>query len=165
METENLKKLSGRLLDIALGVTDLPSELVDQYREEFERRDYDVPPKSDIGARQSLSEDLSSVGTFLHSIIKRETGHAIPCPVCLQEIFALNKKTAEQAASDKETVVDGIHSRAWDHAGWQDKMKLAASFAVQAMTVGHVDAAKNIIGGWFDEAIEKGAVPAIKKKN
>tara|TARA_R110002110_G_scaffold22933_11_gene88264 strand:- start:6040 stop:6495 length:456 start_codon:yes stop_codon:yes gene_type:complete len=108
---------------------------------------------------------LSSVGNRLHEIIRRETGADIPCAACEKEINALNLLKVEEASLERDRVVDGIHSRAWEHAGWQDKLKLAASFAVQAMTVGHVDAAKDIIGGWFDEAVARGSRPMrVKKK-
>ena len=107
---------------------------------------------------------LSSVGDRLHEIIRRETGADIPCPACAKEIDALNLMTVDEARGERDRVVDGIYSRAWGHASWQDKIKLLADKALSVSTAGKVNVGKGIIGGWFDEAIETGAIPVTQKK-
>ncbi|MCP4783356.1 MAG: hypothetical protein GY878_07380 [Fuerstiella sp.] len=108
---------------------------------------------------------LSSVGNRLHEIIRRETGADIPCAACEKEINALNLMTAKEARGERERVVDGIYSRAWGHARWQDKIKLLADKALSVSTAGKVNVGKDIIGGWFDEAIEAGALRMRVKKH
>lgn len=108
---------------------------------------------------------LSSVGNRLHEIIRRETGADIPCAACEKEINALNLLKVEEASLERERVVDGIYNRAWGHARWQDKLKLLADKALSVSTAGKVNVGKDIIGGWFDEAVARGSRPMrVKKK-
>ena len=141
-------KLSGRILDVVTGRADIATADVITYRDRMLDSGVELPPLDATAA------PLSTVGTNLHIIIHRETGEDIPCEECSKEIAALDRMTVKEATAERQSVVDGIRSRAWDHAGWQDKLKLVADTAVTVASGGTVNVGKDIIGGWFDEAVK-----------
>lgn len=151
-------KLTGRALEIVTGRSELSVVDVSKYRDRFFASGVDLP---------SMDEDaapLSSVGTQLHSIIAKETGVEIPCNECAEEISSLDLMTVLEAASKKEQVVDGIYRRAWDHASWKDKLKLAADTVLATASAGKVNVGKSVIGGWFDRALKDGTAQIVKKR-
>lgn len=145
-----------RRIAIAKGETDLPQLTVKKYRDKWEQ-EFTLPPW--IGVLNTRSKVLSSVGSVLHEVIHRETGHDIPCEECKKDISNLDMMTVEDAKKEKERIVNNIYSRAWSHAGWQDKLKLAADKLVSVSTRNKLTPAKDVIGSWFDEAIMKGEKP------
>jgi hypothetical protein len=161
-----LKPLTGAgRIATAKGETDLSPEKVLAYRERWAAQGYELPPLTNNGQTwTTLPEHKSSVGAKLHAVIVRETGHKVPCEACENEINALSLMTVEEAKGERERVVNGIYSRAWGHASWQDKIKLLADKALSVSTAGKFNVGKDIIGGWFDEAIEAGALPVVQKK-
>jgi hypothetical protein len=70
---------------------------------------------------------VSGIGTRLHKIIIRETGNSIPCSECLNEIKALNQKTALEVLRDAIPLAERITSRASSKAQkWYQR--LAATY-------------------------------------
>jgi hypothetical protein len=151
-------KLSGRILDIVVGRSGMSVADVGTYRDRLLATGVELPPM-DNGAAP-----LSSVGTFLHAVIARETGTEVPCDACAEMISALDRMTAAEATTRKSETVEVIYSRAWGHAGWKNKIKLLADMALAVSTGGKLNVGKDIIGGWFDEALTNGKDPADSKK-
>lgn len=153
-----MKIVAESMRRIATGDTDLSDAKIAEYRRQWAAIGFDLPewtPSSDL---------MSAVGTVLHEVIERETGQAVPCDECAKEITALNLMTVREASLEKERVVDGIYRRAWDHASWKDKAKLLADKALFVSSMGSVSAGRSVIGGWFNEAITKGALPSSSSK-
>jgi len=98
----------------------------------------------------------SYVGDWLHLIIERETGAAIPCEDCVNAINELNGLTVEECGlpAKRDWIRDDIYSRAFEKAPSiiQKAMILADKWAGTGQ-------ARRVIGGWVDEGIEKGNNP------
>ena len=100
-------------------------------------------------------EYQSSVGDMLAEIIKRETGHPVPCGDCQKDIDALNSLAVEECREKKSEFVRNIYLRSYANATALQKLGIVLDkLFLAGITVG-------IIEGWFDEALEKGV---IKKK-
>lgn len=101
---------------------------------------------------------VSTIGSQLHEIIKRETGVEIPCPDCLAAILLLDSKTQDDVRGMRQALIADIHSRALKQAPelWQK----IAIFTDGILHTGQVEAR---IGRWVDEAIETGAEPKKKE--
>lgn len=162
MKTTEKPPLTGkRRIEIAKGLSDLHPDKVDDYRERWSKK-YTLPKQQH---QNNNTKHQSSVGDKLHKIIERETGQHVPCEECAALIDELNKLTVEDATEEKEQVVHSIYIRAWSHATFSQKIELLADKLVVAATAGTVTPAKNVIEGWFDEAIETGSKPLVVKSN
>lgn len=77
-------------------------------------------PKGDFS---SVGKKVSRIGSFLHIIIKRETGVEVPCSSCKLEIDHLNGMTPNEVRSDMARIVDGILDRSRSTAQrWYQKL-------------------------------------------
>lgn len=132
----------------------------------------DVPqmqPKgfcSNLELPTPIPENMSSIGTVLHSIIFRETGIEIPCQECKNRITMLNQMTKKQVVEKREEIIDDIHSRSQKQAP-----KLWQKIAISLDSLLDLGQAKKVIASWVDEAISlepdfkiSSASPEISKK-
>lgn len=95
--------------------------------------------------------ELSSIGTELHEIIKRETGIDVPCAECRARIASLNRMNAAQAMAKKPEMVEAIAQQAK-----QNTQTLLQKLGVAIDSAFNLGIVKARIGEWFDEAVELG---------
>lgn len=101
----------------------------------------------------AVIEYKSSVGDVLSEVIKRETGHEIPCPECAKDIEALNAMTVDECLLSKPVYIENIYSRSYQHASPMQKVGIIADKLL------HTGIAKSTIASWYDEALQKGVEP------
>jgi hypothetical protein len=115
-------------------------------------------PQLNPAGFKSTRRAVSSIGTRLSEIIKRETGIEIPCAACQERIDSLDSMTAEQAQKARQSIVEDIVSRSADNAQtlWQ-RVQIAADAVL------HTGILRQTVGAWYDEAIATGETPKKKE--
>ena len=111
-----------------------------------------------VGFCGATPRDVSTIGTALKAIIRRETGIDIPCEQCHATIAELNRLTVAQAEQVRSRIVDQITTRAPAMAeGMWQRVAIAADNWSGAGIL------RRIVDGWFTEALRvAGDVPAKK---
>lgn len=103
--------------------------------------------------------ELSTVGTHLAEIIKRESGQELDCQACLARVFELNSMPAELAPTVKTSIVDEIVQRV---AKLATGMNRAGAWLDRVVTGGAVT--RQLVEGWFDEAVKLAELDAEAPK-
>lgn len=98
------------------------------------------PPES-----PSSVQYVSTIGTALAEIIKRETGGEVPCGECKREVLRLNSLTPTEVEKDRKVIVEGIISRGRQQLGWWNPRRWAIDLAPSQVQA--------YVNRWLDEAI------------
>ena len=151
-----MRVLKGRMLDIALGLTDLSRPQVDQHRVALAGMGFDVPALRDAGpkpaVRQRRTARRSNIGTRLKNIISRAEPGAMTCGSCRNMVAELNSMTVAEVRKDIDRVVADIASRAPHQAP-----KLWQRIAVRIDQAIHLGQTEQRIRGWVTESLARPA--------
>jgi hypothetical protein len=92
-----------------------------------------------------IKTKASSIGDFLHTIIKRETGVDVPCSACKTEIERLNGLTPEEVKKDLSNIAAEIVKRS-SYASQTWYQKLAINYVPFLVKI--------VVESWVLEACE-----------
>lgn len=106
---------------------------------------YSQAQNAGVSNPPSVSNCVSRIGDELASIIKRETGEAMPCSSCKQEVARLNQLTSDEVNSQKDEIAQGILIRGRKLLGWWQPKRWAIDLA-PAIVLQQIE-------HWIDEAI------------
>jgi len=105
---KNIKTLSGRLLEIVSGLSELPIDVVIKYRErlsssftlpELIQQSAGPQRKSCSTGKRGKCTDCSNAGTLLMAAIQEDTGQPVSCGSCKTYLLSLDRMSSHDHAA------------------------------------------------------------------
>jgi adenine/guanine phosphoribosyltransferase-like PRPP-binding protein len=105
---KNIKTLSGRLLEIVSGLSELPIDVVIKYRErlsssftlpELIQQSAGPQRKSCSASKRGKCTDCSNAGTLMMAAIQADTGQPVSCGSCKTYLLSLDRMSSHDHAA------------------------------------------------------------------